>query len=470
MSFHLYDTASGERRPLRLVEPDVVRLYACGPTVYAEPHVGNFRTFLLYDLLRRRLESDGHRVQHVMNITDVEDKIIRGAAAAQTSIAEFTAPFEASLFEDLQRLRTRPATVYPRATQHVPEMIELVERLLANGHAYMAEDGVYFRISSFPGYGKLGHLDQAGLRAGARVASDEYDKETASDFALWKAAEPVDEAVGAAWDSPFGRGRPGWHIECSAMSMRYLGETLDLHSGGTDLVFPHHENEIAQSEAATARQFSRHWAHGALLVAASGDKMAKSLGNDTSARALLEAGLEPAILRFYLLATAHYRAPLTLTTDGLHGAAAQVRRLRDLARRLQKTPAGEVDDSRLVKLLSGARAGYREALDDDLNLARGVGVLMEVVREANAALDAGAVGERGRCELQAALTEADADLDVLAEEPEQLDAEVERQIEVREDARARRDFATADSIRERLRGRGVLLEDTPSGVRWRRVT
>jgi cysteinyl-tRNA synthetase len=301
------------------------------------------------------------------------------------------------------------------------------------------------------------------------VANDEYEKESASDFALWKLAEPLDEAVGAAWDSPWGRGRPGWHIECSVMSTTILGQTLDLHGGGVDLKFPHHENEIAQSEGATGHTFCRHWVHGEHLMAAGGEKMAKSLGNIASLRDLFEAGYEPAVVRMFLLATAHYRTRLNLTEQGLHDAVENVRRLRDLRGRLEETPAGDLDDARLVEVVQDGARGYRDALDDDLNLARGLGRLMEVVREANAALDAGAVGRAGREAIVAALTEADAHLDVLAAEPDHLDQAIERQIAKREDARRRADFGTADRIRDDLRAQGILLEDTPGGVRWRRV-
>ncbi|MBO0709415.1 MAG: cysteine--tRNA ligase, partial [Candidatus Dormibacteraeota bacterium] len=255
MTFRLFDSASGTVSPLRTVEPGVVRFYSCGPTVYADPHVGNFRTFLLTDLLRRHLEASGQRVRLVMNITDVEDKIIATAERLQVPIGEVTAPFEASFFEDVRKLRIRPAEANPHATEYVPGMIEMITKLLERGHAYVADDGVYYRISSFPAYGSLAHLDRAGLLPGARVANDEYEKESASDFALWKLAEPRDEAVGATWESPWGRGRPGWHIECSVMSTSILGETLDLHAGGIDLKFPHHENEIAQSEGATGHTF-----------------------------------------------------------------------------------------------------------------------------------------------------------------------------------------------------------------------
>jgi cysteinyl-tRNA synthetase len=469
MTFRLFDTASGLVSPVRTVEPGVVRFYGCGPTVYANLHLGNYRTFLLYDLVRRHLEVSGQRVRLVMNITNVEDKIIATAERERKPIGDVTAPIEAGFLEDLEKLRIGPAEANPRPTEYVPGMVEMIAKLLERGHAYVAEDGVYYRISSFPSYGSLAHLDRAGLRAGTRVANDEYEKESASDFALWKLAEPRDEAVNAAWDSPWGRGRPGWHIECSVMSTSILGDTLDLHAGGVDLKFPHHENEIAQSEGATGHPFSRHWMHGEFLVAASGDKMAKRLGNIASIRDVFEAGYEPAVARMFLLASAHYRTKLSLTDQGLHDAAENVRRLRDLRDRLREAPPSDVDDARLVQVARDAALGYREALDDDLNLARGLGRLMELVREANGALDSGAVGRTGRAAIVAALTEADAHLDVLAAEPDHLDQTVERRIAQREDARRRRDFGAADRIRDDLRADGILLEDTPDGVRWRRV-
>ncbi len=469
MTFRLFDTASGLVSPLNTVEPGVVRFYSCGPTVYANIHIGNFRTFLLTDLLRRHLEGSGHRVRLVMNITDVEDKIIATAEQARMPIQEVTAPFEANFFEDLERLRIRPAEVYPHATEYVPGMIEMIAKLLERGHAYVADDGVYYRISSFPAYGSLAHLDRAGLLPGARVANDEYEKESASDFALWKLADSRDEAVGAAWDSRWGRGRPGWHIECSVMSTTILGQTLDLHGGGVDLKFPHHENEIAQSEGATGQTFSRHWVHGEHLMAAGGDKMSKSLGNIASVREIFEAGYDPAAVRMFLLASAHYRTRLNLTEQGLHDAAENVRRLRDLRARLQETPVADLDDTRLIQVVRDGARGYQEALDDDLNLARGMGRLMDLVREANAALDAGGVGRTGREAIVAALTAADAHLDVLGAEPDRLDEALERRIAQREDARGRGDFEAADRIREELRAQGILLEDTAGGVRWRRV-
>jgi cysteinyl-tRNA synthetase len=469
VTLRLHDTRTGALEAFRPLEPGVARLYTCGPTVYDFAHLGNYRANLFYDLLHRHLEVSGYRVVHVMNLTDVDDKIIRRAAELGARIEAYTAAYATAFFEDLRQLRARPAAYYPRATEHIPEMVDIIGRLLANGLAYEADDGVYFRVSAFPAYGELAHLDRAGLRAGARVAQDEYEKESATDFALWKRAQPVDEEVGAVWDAPFGRGRPGWHIECSAMSMRYLGETLDLHTGGIDLLFPHHQNEVAQSEGATGHTFSRYWMHSEHLVDATGGKMSKSLGNIATLREVLDAGHEPAAVRMFLIAGAHYRTKLRLSEDGLHAAAEQVRRLRELQGRLARLEPPAIDDAGLVARASRARERYRAALDDDLNLAQGLGHLFELVREANTALDTGAVGAAGRDALLAALADADAHLDVLATEAEHLDAEVEGLIAERDQARRERNFAAADELRDRLRARGVVLEDTREGVRWRRV-
>ena len=461
---------SGRKEDFRPLEPGHVRLYTCGPTVWNFAHIGNFRANLFYDLLRRHLRFSGYRVTHVMNLTDVDDRIIEQATQRMTSRAEYVAPYEKAFFEDLATLRAQRAEFYPRASEHIPEMVALIERLLGGGHAYQAEGDVYYRVSSFPEYGKLSHLDLKGLRAGARVATDKYEKESASDFALWKAEQPGDDLIGAAWDAPFGRGRPGWHIECSAMSMKYLGETFDIHCGGIDLCFPHHENEIAQSEGATGVQFCRFWLHNAHVADATGEKMSKSIGNVATLRDLVAAGYDPLALRFFLIANAHYRSPLRLDDQALHAAGEQVRRLRDFADRVRRLdPVAGAGDRELVDQVAAIRDGYRAALDDDLNLPQGVGLLFDLVRDANAALDAGRVGEAGKRSLEELLAEADQHLDVLSGGEEVLDADVERLIEEREQARARRDFAAADSIRDRLKEQGIALEDSKDGVRWRRV-
>jgi cysteinyl-tRNA synthetase len=405
----------------------------------------------------------------VMNLTDIDDRILDQAMHAEITIGEYVKPYVAAFFEDMSALRAQPAAHYPRATEHIPEMVEMITELIEHQYAYVADGDVYFRIASFPSYGALSHLDRSGLKAGARVATDKYDKESVSDFALWKKAQPVDEKLGAAWGSPFGRGRPGWHIECSAMSKRYLGETLDIHAGGVDLMFPHHENEIAQSEAANHKQFARVWLHSEHLADATGEKMSKSAGGFTTLRDLVDAGHDPVAVRFFLMASAHYRTRLRLSAEALHASAEQVRRLREFAERVRRPAPGQVDDENLLRRIGEVRAGYREALDDDLNLPQGVGLVFELVREANAALDAGRVGERGRDALLALIDDFDAHLDVVRTEEPGLAEEVERLIAERGAARKARDFSRSDQIRDELRQKGIALEDSKDGVRWRRV-
>jgi len=389
---------------------------------------------------------------------------------AGVTIGEYAKPYVTAFFEDMAALRAQPATVYPRATEHIPEMVEMINQLIESQNAYVAEGDVYFRIASFPAYGTLSHLDRGGLKPGARVATDKYDKESVSDFALWKHAHPEDESLGGAWDAPFGRGRPGWHIECSAMSKRYLGETLDIHAGGIDLMFPHHENEIAQSEAANHKPLSRFWLHSEHLADATGEKMSKSAGGLHDAERPQRRGPRtPVAVRFFLLANAHYRARIRLSTDALHAAAEQVRRLRSLPERVRRTAPEEHDDPSFLVRIAEVRAGYRDALDDDLNLPQGIGLVFELVREANAALDAGRVGEQGREDLLRLIEEYDAHLDVVRSEEPGLAQEVERLIAQREAARKGRDFSRADQIREELRDKGIALEDSKEGVRWRRV-
>ena len=470
MTLRLHNTLTGRTEEFRPQEPGVVRLYTCGPTVWDYSHVGNWRAFLVYDLLRRHLAVSGYDVRHVMNITDVDDRIIEQASAAGVTITQFTGRYQQAFEEDLASLRIERAELYPRATGHVEEMMVLIERLMEGGHAYEVDGDVYFRIASFPAYGALSHLDRAGLRPGARVATDKYEKESATDFALWKRAGSTDERVGAAWEASFGRGRPGWHIECSAMAMKYLGETLDIHAGGIDLLFPHHENEVAQSEAATGRPFARWWIHSEHLMDATGAKMSKSDGNFTTLRELVAAGHDPVAVRLFLLGNAHYRSKLRLSDEGLHGAAEQLRRLRDFSDRVRRAEPGlRADDASLYASAEDARAAYRAALDDDLNLPAGMGHVFELVREANAALDAGLVGPAAREALLALLADVDAHLDVLREERVSLDEAVERLIAEREEARRTRDFATADRIRDELRERGIVLEDSRDGVRWKLV-
>jgi cysteinyl-tRNA synthetase len=470
VTLRLHNTLTGTKDVFESIEAGHVGMYTCGPTVWNFAHLGNLRAFMFYDLLRRHLQASGYRVNHVMNLTDIDDRILDQAMHAGTTIAEYIKPYVAAFFEDMSAMRAQPAEHYPRATEHIPEMVAMITTLLERGFAYAADGDVYFRIESFPRYGALSHLDRSGLRAGARVAADRYDKESVSDFALWKKAQPGDEKLGAAWDAPFGLGRPGWHIECSAMSKRYLGETLDIHSGGIDLLFPHHENEIAQSEAANGKPFVRVWLHSEHLAEATGEKMSKSAGGFTTLRDLVAAGHDPLAVRFFLIANAHYRQRIRLTTEALHASAEQVRRLRDFAERVRRTGPAPAADEDLIARISEVRAAYREALDDDLNLPQGIGVVFELVREANAALDERRVGAGARGALLGLLEEVDGHLDVMGGEEPGLADEVERLIAEREGARAAKDFARADRIREELRERGIALEDSRDGVRWRRVT
>jgi cysteinyl-tRNA synthetase len=467
-ALRFHNTASGRKEEFVPLAPGRATLYTCGPTVWNFAHVGNFRTFLFYDLLRRHLLTSGFRVDHVMNLTDIEDRIIRLAAERHTTIRAYVEPYEKAFLEDLATLRIQPPEHTPRATEHVPGMVAMISRLLETGHAYPADGDVYYRIASFPAYGDLAHLDRSGLRAGARVSQDDYDKESVSDFALWKGEAPGDAEVGATWDAPFGRGRPGWHIECSVMSKELLGPTLDIHAGGIDLLFPHHQNEVAQSEAANGVPLARQWLHSEHLADATGAKMSKRLGNIATLRDLLDAGHDPLAIRFFLLANAHYRSKLRMDGDAIRAAGEQVRRLRDFSERVDRFAVGR-EDAALVASLAATRAAYRAALDDDLNLPQGVGFLFDAVRESNAAIDREEAGPAAKAAMRALLDDADSHLDVLRGGEVELEEEVERLIAEREAARAGRDFARADAIREELRAQGILLEDAKEGIRWRKA-
>ena len=458
-----HNTETGQADEFSPISPPRVGLYTCGPTVHDFPHIGNYRTFVWEDLLRRFLELSGHDVRHVMNITDVDDKTILKSNARGVPLGDYTAPYIESFFEDLRTLRFRPAQVYPRATEHVPEMIALVERLLARGSAYVKDGSVYFRISAFPGYGRLSHVSQRELRIGASADADEYEKEDARDFVLWKAPKVEGEP---AWQAPFGPGRPGWHIECSAMSMKYLGESFDIHTGGVDNIFPHHENEIAQSEAATGKRFVRLWMHAAHLQVG-GEKMAKSLGNFHTLRELLDQGHSPRVVRHALLST-HYRKSLSFSMDLLHQASAELERLDDLRYRLLHEPAPGGENPDLRDRTGTARAEFIAALSDDLNVSEALAALFKLVRDVNTAFDKREVATANRDQIIAALAEADQILGTVNWQDELPDAEVEAMIRSRQDARAVRDFQQADQIRAELAARGILLEDTPHGVRWKR--
>jgi cysteinyl-tRNA synthetase len=461
----LFNTLGRQLDELHPLEPGHVRMYTCGPTIYNVAHIGNLRTFLFEDVLRRSLKLSGLRVTQIMNLTDVDDKTIRGAAEEGLSLGDFTEKYAREFFRDLGTLGIEPAEEYPRATAHVPEMIALIEKLRERGHAYESEGTVWFRIATFPDYGKLSQIDLTQMRRGDRVADDEYEKEDVKDFALWKAAKPGEPA----WESPYGAGRPGWHIECSAMSMKYLGPHFDIHTGAVDNIFPHHENEIAQSEAATGEKFVDLWVHAEHLIV-DGEKMSKSKGNTYTLADVLARRNDPSAVR-YLLLSVPYRKKLNFTWEGLTGAVTAVERLRAAATRFRE--AASAAGSKAGSFDAAARSdaflsSFRAALEDDLNTPEALGALFPFLREANAALDEGALDSGGAAAALAALESADRVLGVLPARPEVLPAEIEAQIEARNEARKRRDFTEADRIRAALAASGIVLEDGPKGTRWKR--
>ncbi|MBN1244528.1 cysteine--tRNA ligase [Candidatus Bathyarchaeota archaeon] len=466
-SISFFNTLTRRKEKFTPIEKGKVQMYTCGPTVYDYAHIGNFRAFLFEDLLKRWLEYRGYTVTHVMNLTDVDDKTIRGSQKQQIPLQQYTEHYAKAFFEDSKALNIKPANHYPKATSHIPEMVALIKKLIKNGYAYKGQDGsIYYAISKFKNYGKLSHIKVAELKAGARVKTDEYTKEEAQDFALWKAWTPEDGDV--FWETELGKGRPGWHIECTAMSMKYLGETFDIHCGGIDNMFPHHENEIAQSEAATGRKFVNYWLHNEHLLV-EGRKMAKKLGNFYTLRDLLGKGYDPIAIR-YLLLSSHYRAQFNFTFEALDAAGAAVERLRNFVRRLQDAP-GKGSGGKVAELLRGVQLGFGEAADDDLNVSVALAVLFDFVREVNVLLDAGVVSRSEADEVGALMNRFDGVLGVVGkvEETETLPKEAEELIEKREAARKAKDWATADALRVRLSELGVVVEDTAQGVRWRLV-
>ena len=493
MALRLYNTLSAKVEEFHPIEDNRVRMYACGPTVYDYGHIGNFRTFVAVDVLRRFLRQSGYEVRHVMNITDVDDKIIRNSAREGVGVKQYTAKYEKAFLEDAAALNIE-LPVLARATDHIPEMAEFIAELAKKGFAYRAEDGsYYFRIAKFPAYGKLSKKDFAGLEDGARVDVDEYDKDNARDFALWKAPKPGE----ASWETAIGPGRPGWHIECSVMSMEELGETFDLHAGGEDLIFPHHENEIAQSEALTGKPFAHFWFHARFLLV-EGEKMSKSLGNFFTLRDLVLRGHKPSSIRF-LLASVPYRNQLNFTFDGLKQAATSVDRLRNFRIRLASAqfPAGANPD--MAELARESSERMKAGMEDDLNTAQAQAAILDMVRAANAAMDAGQLKKEDTAPLLAALEKFDEIFAILKDDdapkmqaihdwakaegrekdisPELLDAirsqqvsdaEIERKIAEMELARRARNFKLSDAIRAELTAAGILVEQTKDGVRWRR--
>ncbi len=474
MTLKLYNTLTRRLEVFEPIAPPRVTMYMCGPTVYNFAHLGNFRTFVFGDLLRRYLEYSGYDVFQVMNLTDVDDRTITAAANAGIQLREHTEPYARAFFEDRDYLRIKSAHVYPRATEYVGPMIELVQTLLDRGLAYIGDDAsVYYAVGEFAEYGRLSQIDRRELKSGVRVASDEYGKDDVRDFALWKVASEEDEAVGAAWDAPFGRGRPGWHLECSAMALtemrrRFDVETLDIHAGGIDLVFPHHENEIAQSEGVTGQTFARCWTHGEFLFI-KGTKMSKRFGNTLTVRDLKEEGVDSAAVRMLLCST-HYRQQLSFTDEALQSAKDGIQRLADFHHRLGEAAEPPPDHPTAPAAVDEFLEGFRSAMDDDLNAPQALAALFTFVRAGNRQLDEGVWGSGEAAASLLALDRVMAVLDLLPHAPgldEELRVWVEGKIAERAEARRARDFGRADAIRDEVRARGVELEDTAEGTRWR---
>jgi len=468
MALRFFNTLTQRKEEFVPLEGGRVRMYTCGPTVYNFAHIGNFRAYVFQDVLRRWLEYRGYKVTQVMNLTDVDDKTIRDSRKEGTPLGQFTERYTKAFFDDIATLNIERAEVYPRATEHIPEMVDLIKKLIQKGFAYKSEGSVYFDVTRFRDYGNLSKIKAEDLMAGARAKVDSYARGEARDFALWKGWDEDDGDV--FWETELGKGRPGWHIECSAMSMKYLGESLDIHSGGVDLIFPHHENEIAQSEAATGKRFAKYWLHCELLMV-NGQKMSKSLGNFYTLRDLLEKGYDPRAIRYILLST-HYRRPLNFTFEELQAAQRTVERLRDFVERLKPITQGEDDDRKVSQLVREAKGRFEEAMDDDLDVNTALVAVFDFVREMNRLMAGATISERGVQEARDLMMAFDKILGILGPSGEaaELTKEEKELIQAREEARKSRDWKTADRIRDELRKRGLELEDTAQGVRWRRAT
>ncbi|MEM3737444.1 MAG: cysteine--tRNA ligase [Candidatus Bathyarchaeia archaeon] len=463
MALRFFNTLSKRKEEFKPLRQGEVRVYTCGPTVYDYAHIGNFRTYVFQDLLRRWLEYRGYRVYQVMNLTDVDDKTIKKSRMEGLPLRQFTQKYIDAFFEDLEKLKIKKAEVYPRATEHLADMVNLIKSLLQSGYAYMGDDrSIYFDVSKFKGYGKLSGLKVGGLKAGARVKNDLYGKGEPRDFALWKAWSEEDGDV--YWETELGKGRPGWHIECSAMSMKYLGETFDIHSGGIDLIFPHHENEIAQSEAATGKPLANYWLHCEHLLV-DGRKMSKSLGNFYTLRDLLDKGYSPAAIRYVLLST-HYRRYLNFTFQSLDAATSTLERVGEFFTKLREASGG--GRSREINgLLEAVERGFCEAMDDDLDINTALAHLFKFIRRVNVLLREGTVSKGDAEKIHSLMMSLNRVLGIIDGVPvaESLPEEILDMIKRREEARRRKDWATADQLRSLLQGRGIILEDTPTGVK-----
>ena len=465
MPLRLYNTLTRKKGIFKPIKGKIVKIYTCGPTIYDFAHIGNFRAYICSDILKRYLKYSGFKVKHVMNITDVDDKTIKGANKEGISLKEYTQRYEKAFFEDLVTLNIDKADVSPRATEHIKIMVNIIKKLLKNKIAYQSEDGsIYYKISKFKDYGKLSHTKITELKEGARVNQDSYEKDELKDFALWKAYDKEDGNV--FWNAEIGKGRPGWHIECSAMSMKYLGEHFDIHAGGIDLVFPHHENEIAQSEVFTKKKFVNYWFHNEHLLV-DGHKMSKSLGNFFTLRDLLNKGYNPKAIR-YLLLSAHYRTQLNFTEESVKAAENSVQRLNDFIIKLKEAKRG-IENKNIDGLIKKAKNGFEKAMDDDLNISAALSHVFELVKEINTLIMENKIGKNNSKKIISLMNVFDKVLGILEEKEEKLGRELKKLIDERENARKEKDFARADKLRNELKEKGIILEDTKEGVRWKRV-
>ncbi len=465
MALRLYNTLTRQVEEVKPLDGETIRLYVCGPTVYDFVHIGNFRTFVFQDLLRRYISYKGFPLRHVMNVTDVDDKIIDNARKANLSIKDYTARYAEAFFEDMERLGLQKPDVTPCATDHIDSMVQLILKLREQGCTYESEGSIYYRIDCFSDYGKLSHLDLSQVPTEGRIDADEYTKENPRDFVLWKARKEGE----AYWDTVLGPGRPGWHIECSAMSMEYLGESFDLHVGGVDLIFPHHENEIAQSEASTGQPFVRHWVHSEFLLV-DGENMSKSKGNQYTLRDILERGYDPLAVR-YLLQSVHYRKQLNFTFEGVEQAQSALQRVSDFLLRVREVPAETDENKNLSEKIAQARTDFEAWLDDDLNTSGALGVLFDLIKQVNVSLERQEVGGANRDQILALIADANQVLAVFQVEEQSIEnQEIVAMIEQREQARLQRNYQRADEIREALAQQGIILEDTKEGTRWKRVS
>lgn len=466
MALKVYNTLKRKKEEFVPLKAPKVGIYTCGPTVYNYPHIGNYRAYVFGDLLKRYLKYKGFEVTHVMNITDVDDKTIRDSQKEKISLKEFTQKYENAFFEDLETLNILPADIFPRATEHINEMVALIKKLLEKGLAYKSNDGIYYSIRKFKNYGKLARIKLEELETGAsgRVKADEYAKENAHDFALWKFWTPEDGNV--FWETEIGKGRPGWHIECSAMSMKYLGEQFDIHTGGVDLIFPHHQNEIAQSEGVTGKQFVKYWMHNEWLLV-DGKKMSKSLGNFYTLRDVLAKGYDPMAIRYVLLST-HYRQSLNFTFAGIDAAKQALQRIYDCYDKLSSVSSPK-HNPEVHKCIERLKKEFTDAMDNDLDISPALAALFEFVKDVNVMIANNSLSAEDGRALRGAFEDVDKVLGILKRKEEKLPEELQKLIDEREKARKAKQWKKADELREKLKEKGIILEDLPQGVRWKRA-